>query len=104
MSAISNSPSELLEQLAFLCHCTYLSDLPRLSKPNHWVTAALFSIPTGAYTGRCWREALTYLTGSTDIGQTDGRECRRRLLEFYGSDRQNQMGRIHFSPLDTCPA
>lgn len=83
MAILSNSASELLERLAFLSHCGYLSDLRYLAPPCPPVVKALRAIPAGDYNCPCWQEVLYYLTGHTMPVLTDSLACRQYLIDYY---------------------
>lgn len=76
-----NTRLELLEYLARVINCEYLSDL-RCRTPAAAVGEALCAIPLQAFPAEQWREAAAYLTGD-DCVRWSGEECRRRLLERY---------------------
>ena len=66
----------LLDQLAAMERCEYLSDLRR--RPSLYDD--LLTLPAGAYPAEEWRDALEYLAG-TALPAGTAEECRARLLE-----------------------
>ena len=76
---------ELLEYLADLVNCEYLSDL-RCRAPARAVGEVLRTIRAKEFPDGQWREAVRYLTGA-DCGQADGKRCRQILLERYPVER-----------------
>lgn len=86
MAAISDSTSELLEQLAHLSHCCYLSDLQYLKAPCPAMQDALHAISSDAYTPQCWQSAWRYLTGNSQAKYADNMDYRLRLLAYYGGE------------------
>ena len=81
---------ELLEHLARLANCEYLSDL-RCRVPAEVVEEALRVTGWEDFPAVQWREAERYLTGG-DCVRGSGEGCRRRLLEHYQSrERKNKL-------------
>lgn len=99
MAIMSNSASELLERLACLSHCGYLSDLRYLDRPCPSVVKALRAIPAMDYTCQCWQEALYYLTGHTMPVLTDSPACRQYLMDCYSGQVKKKVP----SPLTLTP-
>lgn len=99
MAIMSNSTSELLERLACLSHCSYLSDLRYLDCPCPPVVKALRAIPAMDYTCQCWQEALYYLTGHTMSALTDSPACRQYLIDRYSGQIKKKVSSL----LDTYP-
>ena len=87
---------DLLEHLANLTGCTYLSDL-RFAPPSpEALHLALLATPASAFPGRQWQEALCYLTGAPST-QLDGPACRDQLLRLC-CGRTNSSGKTSAFP------
>lgn len=99
MAIMSNSASELLERLAYLSNCCYLSDLRYLDCPCPPVVKALRAIPAREYTCQCWQEVLYYLTGHTVPALTDSWAYRQYLIDRYSGQVKKKVS----SPLTPPP-
>ena len=78
---MSTPRPELLEYLASLVNCEYISDL-RCRVPVAAVGRALRSIPAGDFPEKQWRETASYLTGENCAGE-NRENCRQKLLDYY---------------------
>lgn len=70
--------SHLLDQLAAMEGCDYLSDLHR--RPGLYDD--LLRLPAGDFPVEEWRDALCYLTGEP-LPEGTAETCRERLLERF---------------------
>lgn len=77
---MQSSSSDLLEQLADLTGCAYLSDLRALPSFSKKLRQALNAIPVQNFSDHQWQEALDYLTGIHL--DADGPTCRQQLLAY----------------------
>ena len=75
------SHPELLDYLAALLNCEYISDL-RCRVSAAAVGHALHSIPPGYFPEEQWRETASYLTGEDCTGK-NRESCRQTLLDHY---------------------
>ena len=71
---------DLLERLAHVCGCVYLSDLRGLRLTRARADAALDKIPPGRYPLAQWREAASYVAGTRCIPE-DEPSARTSLAE-----------------------
>lgn len=76
-----HSSSDLLEHLAALTGCVYLSDLRMLPPLSPKLCLALATTPAQDFSAKQWQEALSYLTG-IDLNE-DASSCRQRLLQYF---------------------
>lgn len=86
----------LIEELARLAGCTYVSDL-HLSSPHRKVMSASEKIEKGRYSALEWCDAYEYVTGDrlchAEKEQIDEAEVRRRFskaLNSFGRDTGNK--------------
>lgn len=86
-----NTHLELLEYLARVINCEYLSDL-RCRAPVAAVGEALRTIPVQRFPAEQWQEAASYLIGPGCAG-LDGGACRQRLLEHYPVRQKKNISR-----------
>lgn len=77
-----NASPDLLERLAELAGCRYVSDL-RFLKCRVPLGEAIRLIPVEDYPAQAWQDALYYLSEMARP-HADGAECRRLLLEYCG--------------------
>lgn len=71
--------TDLLEYLAYMTGCAYLSDLRALPPFSKQLRQALYAIPAQEFPDHQWQEALDYLTGIHL--EADGPTCRQHLLD-----------------------
>lgn len=91
MSTMSTSHPELLEYLASLVNCEYISDL-RCRVPAAAVGRALGSVPAGDFPEEQWRETASYLTGEDCTGK-NRTSCRQTLLDSYPARGKKNISR-----------
>ena len=70
---------ELLEVLKIQMDCDYISDLPRLRRPNTRLRRAVGGLSLAAFPAREWLDAADYLCGMKCQSATD---ARNTLLSF----------------------
>ena len=79
---------ELLDHLANLVNCEYISDL-RYRVSAAAMGCALRSIPAEAFPSEQWCETASYLMGK-DCVPEDRADCRQQLLAYYLARRQKK--------------
>ncbi len=70
---------ELLEILKEQMNCEYISDLPRLQRPNAELQRVVRELPLAAFPAREWIEAAAYLCKETHDSAED---ARNTVLSF----------------------
>ena len=85
---MSTSHPELLDHLANLVNCEYISDL-RYRVSAAAMGCALRSIPAEAFPSEQWCETASYLMGKNCVPE-DRADCRQQLLAYYLARRQKK--------------
>lgn len=80
--------TDLLEYLAYVTGCAYLSDLRALPPFSRKLRQALNAIPAQEFSDHQWQEALGYLTGIHL--EADGATCRQQLLDYLATGNSFQ--------------
>lgn len=66
---------ELLDVLKTQMNCEYISDLPRLQRPNAELQRVVRELPLAAFPAREWIEAFAYLCAETPDSAEDARNA-----------------------------